>query len=109
LVDPLNQGTDDVFARGEEGNGIGPDEGVEIGDNNLSVGELALEDTVNQLDALVEVALEALQGEDRAAAQEAVEHLHDFAQRQYKNIDLQTTVSRLEKAEEVGQDAEALE
>lgn len=61
------------------------------------------------MDALVEVALDALEGEDRAAAQEAVENLHNFAQRQYKNIDLQTTVSRLEKAEEVGQDEEALE
>lgn len=42
LVDPLNEGADDVFARGAEGNGVGPDEAAEIGDNNLSVGELAL-------------------------------------------------------------------
>jgi len=110
LVDPKNRDLDDVYARAEEqeeGNGVEAEEGQDIRDNNRSPAELALEDTVNRLEALVESATEALEENDRAASFEALENLHNFAQREYKNLDIQTTVGRVNNAEEVGLDGEA--
>jgi len=47
---------------------------------------------------------EAVEEKDKLRALEAVENLFSFAQKQYKLIDVQTTVNSVKKAEEVGDD-----
>lgn len=80
---------------------------MDITENNKSPSELEHEDVLDQVQTLFEQFTLAVEEEDKLKALEAIENLFTFSQKQYKLIDVQTTLNGVKKAQEIGDDNEA--
>jgi len=80
---------------------------LDITENNKSPSELEHEDVLDQVQTLFEQFTLAVEEEDKLKALEAIENLFTFSQKQYKLIDVQTTLNGVKKAQEIGDDNEA--
>jgi len=80
---------------------------LDITENNKSPSELEHEDVLDQVQTLFEQFTLAVEEEDKLKALEAIDNLFTFSQKQYKLIDVQTTLNGVKKAQEIGDDNEA--